>query len=46
MIIDDRLDVWGSCKNVIRIEPFVFFSGMMEVNELPRDKAGKVSSSI
>jgi FCP1-like phosphatase family protein len=25
IILDDRVDVWGNCKNLIRVEPYFFF---------------------
>ncbi|ELR25244.1 FCP1like phosphatase, phosphatase subfamily protein [Acanthamoeba castellanii str. Neff] len=37
MIIDDRVDVWGTSKNLIKIEPYYFFNDA-KVNALPRDK--------
>lgn len=27
LIIDDRSDVWDGCKNLIPVQPFVFFEG-------------------
>jgi hypothetical protein len=35
IIIDDRYDVWGTCKNLVRIEPFTFYIRDSETMPLP-----------
>eukprot|EP00005_Dracoamoeba_jomungandri_P006918 CAMPEP_0174269792 /NCGR_PEP_ID=MMETSP0439-20130205/42291_1 /TAXON_ID=0 /ORGANISM="Stereomyxa ramosa, Strain Chinc5" /LENGTH=520 /DNA_ID=CAMNT_0015358743 /DNA_START=216 /DNA_END=1778 /DNA_ORIENTATION=+ len=36
LIVDDRMDVWGTSKNLINIVPYHFFADTL-VNMLPRD---------
>jgi RNA polymerase II subunit A-like phosphatase len=41
VIVDDREDVWKMSKNLVRIEPFLYFIGLPEVNPHPFDKHGQ-----
>ena len=42
LIIDDRSDVWDGCKNLIPVQPFVFFEG----NEQGSDVATTSTSFV
>eukprot|EP01113_Clastostelium_recurvatum_P009860 TRINITY_DN14805_c0_g1_i1.p1 TRINITY_DN14805_c0_g1~~TRINITY_DN14805_c0_g1_i1.p1 ORF type:complete len:660 (-),score=84.90 TRINITY_DN14805_c0_g1_i1:181-2160(-) len=45
VVVDDREDVWKRSKNLVRIEPFIYFPGGPVVNALPMDKAISSSST-
>lgn len=38
VIVDDREDVWKKSKNLVRIEPFLYFVGLPDVNPHPFDR--------
>ena len=38
-IIDDREDVWGRAPNLIHVKPYMFFSGVADINAPPSSSA-------
>ncbi|KAJ3290071.1 Carboxy-terminal domain (CTD) phosphatase [Rhizoclosmatium sp. JEL0117] len=44
VIVDDRGDVWGWCRNLIRIKPYDFFVGIGDINE-PLGANGKAAAN-
>ena len=48
-IIDDREDVWGRAPNLIHVKPYMFFSGVADINAPPnnsKSSPGRASSSV
>ena len=50
-IIDDREDVWGRAPNLIHVKPYMFFSGVTDINAPPSNSksnppASGASSSV
>ena len=52
-IIDDREDVWGRAPNLIHVKPYMFFSGVADINAPPNNsksslpvRSGGASSSV
>lgn len=33
VIIDDRVDVWGDCDNLLQVKPYCFFRGVQDIND-------------
>ena len=44
-IIDDREDVWGRAPNLIHVKPYMFFSGVADINALPNNSKSNPPAS-
>ena len=44
-IIDDREDVWGRAPNLIHVKPYMFFSGVADINAPPSSSSSNPPAS-